>query len=110
LGLHVLKMPPMRPQANAVCERLLGTLRRECLDFVIPLTVNHLRCLLSECVCHYNGERPHMALGPGIPQPSALLPVPLQVHRHRLPPHVWVVARPILGGLHHAYNWEEPAA
>jgi len=42
LGLRVLKTPPQTPQANALCERLLGTLRRECLDFVIPLTENHL--------------------------------------------------------------------
>jgi transposase InsO family protein len=54
LGLRVLKTPTKSPQANAVCERLLGTLRRECLDFVIPLTANHLRRLLSEWVCHYN--------------------------------------------------------
>src|SRR5262245_33668585 len=43
LGLRVLKTPPKSPQANAVCERLLDTLRRECLDFVIPLTANYLR-------------------------------------------------------------------
>src|SRR5712691_1585345 len=43
LGLKVLKTPPQSPQANALCERLLGTLRRECVDFMIPLTENHLR-------------------------------------------------------------------
>jgi transposase InsO family protein len=48
LGLRVLKTPPQSPQANALCERLLGTLRQECIDFVIPLTENHLRRLLSE--------------------------------------------------------------
>ena len=48
-----------------------------------------------------------MALGPGIPQPPPSLPVPLQVHRHRLPEHLRVVARPILGGLHHDYRLEE---
>jgi transposase InsO family protein len=47
LGLKVLKTPPQSPQANALCERLLGTLRQECMDFVIPLTENHLRRLLS---------------------------------------------------------------
>ena len=46
LGLRVLKTPPQSPQANAICERLIGTLRRECLDFLIPLTEPHLRCLL----------------------------------------------------------------
>jgi putative transposase len=47
LGLRVLKTPPQRPQANALCERLIGTLRRECLDFLIPLTENHLRHILQ---------------------------------------------------------------
>jgi putative transposase len=42
LGLKVLKTPVRSPQANALCERLLGTLRRECLDFLTPLTENHL--------------------------------------------------------------------
>src|SRR5215831_10986014 len=103
LGLKVLKTPPQSPQANALCERLIGTLRRECLDFIIPLTEDHLRRLLDAWVPHYNAGRPHMALGPGIPQPPLSLPVPLHVHRHCLPPHVRVVARPILGGLHHEY-------
>jgi hypothetical protein len=51
-----------------------------------------------------------MALGPGIPEPPSHLPVPLQAYRHRLPPHVRVMARPILGGLHHEYQIEERAA
>src|SRR5574341_907390 len=109
LGLRVLKTPVRSPQANALCERLLGTLRRQCLDFVIPLTENHLRRLLHDWVPHYNGGRPHMALGPGIPQPPTSLPVPLQVHRHRLPEHLRVVTRPILGGLHHEYRLEKVA-
>jgi len=110
LGLKVLKTPVRSPQANALCERLLGTLRRECLDFVIPLTENHLRYLLNEWVAHYNKGRPHMALGPGIPQPPPSLPVLLQTHRHRLPAHLRVGARPILGGLHHEYRLEAKAA
>ena len=48
LGLRVLKITPQSPQANAVCEWLLGTLRWECLDYVIPLTEEHLRHLLDE--------------------------------------------------------------
>ena len=110
LGLKVLKTPPQSPQANALCERLIGTLRRECLDFIIPLTEDHLRRLLYAWVPHYNAGRPPMALGPGIPQPPLSLPVPLHVHRHSLPPHVRVVARPILGGLHHEYALEAKAA
>jgi len=110
LGIRVLKTPPQSPQANALCERLIGTLRWECLDYMIPFTENHLRQVLHTWVPHYNASRPHMALGPGMPQPPASLPVPLQPHRHRLPPHMRVVARPVLSGLHHAYGLEAKAA
>jgi putative transposase len=110
LGLRVLKAPPQSPQANTICERLLGTLRRECLDFIIPLTENHLRRYLQQWVQHYNTGRPHMSLGPGIPQPSSSRSVPLQTHRHQLPKHLRVGARPVLGGLHQEYWPEEKAA
>jgi putative transposase len=109
LGLKVLKTPVRSPQANALCERLLGTLRRECLDYLIPLSENYLRWILQAWVPHYNAGRPHMSLGPGIPQPPSHLPVALHVHRHQLPQHLKVVARPILGGLHHEYGLAEKA-
>jgi len=110
LGLRILKTPSQCPQANALCERLLGTLRRECLDFVTPLTENHLRRLVQAWVRHYNAGRPHMSLGPGIPQPPPLLPAPLHTHRHRLPAQVRVVTRPVLNGLHHEYELAAEAA
>ena len=108
--LRGLKTPVRSPQANALCERLLGTLRRECLDFLIPLTEDHLRHILHAWVRHYNTGRPHLALGPGIPQPLPPVPVPHQEHQHRIPPHLRVVARPILGGLHHEDRLEQKAA
>jgi putative transposase len=110
LGLRVLKTPVRSPQANALCERLIGTLRRECLDFVIPLTEHHLRRLLHEWATHYNEGRPHMSLGPGIPEPPSSLPASRQEHRHRLATHLCVVSDPILGGLHHDYRLEKTAA
>jgi transposase InsO family protein len=110
LGLRVLKTPVRSPRANALCERLLGTLGQECVDFVIPLTEHHLRRLLSAWVQHYNHGRPHMSLGPGIPQPPAPFPVARHTDRHRIPPSLRVVARSILGGLHHAYRLEEHVA
>ena len=70
---------------------------------------NHLRWLLQAWVPHYNVGRPHMSLGPGIPQPPSDLPVAVHVHRHQLPPHLKVVAQPILGGLHHEYGLAEKA-
>lgn len=66
-GLRVLRTPPQSPKANAFCERLVGTIRRECLDFIIPLNEKHLRRMLREWVGHYNSGRPHSSLGPGIP-------------------------------------------
>jgi putative transposase len=107
--MRVLKTPARSPHANALCERLLGALRRECLDFLIPLTEDHLRCTLHEWVQHYNAARPHLALGPGIPQPLQPLPVLIQEHPHRIPEHLQVVAYPVLGGLHHEYRLEEKA-
>ena len=47
LGLRVLKSPPRSPMANAVCERLIGTIRRECLDWLIPISEPHLRSILK---------------------------------------------------------------
>jgi putative transposase len=110
LGLRVLKTPPRVPQANAICERVLGILRQECLDLMIPLTETHLRHMVREWVRHDNAGRPHMSLGPGIPQPLASLPVLVQRYRHRLPEHLQVMACRILGGLHHDYRLEEKAS
>jgi hypothetical protein len=58
MGLAVL-VPVRTPQANAFCERLIGTIRRKCLDFVIPLNERHVRRLLREWVVHYNRGGPH---------------------------------------------------
>ena len=95
MGLRVLKTPVRTPVANVICERVIGTLRRECLDFVIPLHKRHLYGILKEWVHHDNESRPHKSLGPGIPQPSSALPVSLQTSRHRLPMGQRVVARSI---------------
>ena len=104
MGLRVLRTPVRAPKANAYAERLGGTIRRECLDWLIPLSENHLRGMLQEWVRHYNEARPHSSLGPGIPDAPAGLPTPVQSHRHRLPPGSRVVSSPILGGLHHEYR------
>jgi len=69
LGMTVLKSPPHSPKADAICERLIGTIRRECLDWLIPLSESHLRSMLKLWVTHYNRARPHMALSPGVPDP-----------------------------------------
>jgi putative transposase len=109
MGVRVLRTPVQTPQTNAYCERLLGSLRRECLDFLIPLTENHLLRILKVWMTHYNRGRPHTSLGPGIPHPPAGLPVSPFIG-HRLPSDSRVVARSILGGLHHEYGLEKEAA
>jgi len=110
LGVEVLQTPPRAPQANAFCERLVGTLRRECLDFLIPLAENHLRRALFQFRDFYNRGRPHASLGPGIPEPSEGVPAPLLEHRHLLPENARIVSTPILGGLHHDYRLLRDAA
>jgi putative transposase len=104
-GITVLKSPPHSPKANAICERLIGTIRRECLDWLIPLSESHLRSILKSCVGHYNHGRPHMALGPGVPDPpSAVAQRATQLSRHRIGEHLVVHVRSVLGGLHHEYS------
>jgi putative transposase len=110
MGLRVLKPPVRTPGAHALGARVIGTMRREGLDFMIPLHARHLYRLVQEWVHHYNEGRPHMSLGPGIPQPSVSLRVPLQAHRHRIPEPWRVVARPMLDGLHHDYRLEKKVA
>jgi hypothetical protein len=104
MGLRVLRTPPRSSQASSLCERVIGTLRRECLDFMIPLTESHLRAVLKRWVAHYNQGRPHAALGPGIPDPPIALPVTPHEHRHLMPGYLKVLAHPVLGGLHHEYS------
>jgi transposase InsO family protein len=108
LGLQVLKTPIRTPQANAYCERLIGTMRRECLDFMIPLNERHLRSIVREWVSHYNRGRPHSRLGPGIPDLRSA--PPHRTHRHRFEKAERVTSTPVLGGLHHEYALERSAA
>jgi putative transposase len=108
-GVQVIKTPIRAPKANAFCERLIGTIRRECLDYLIPLNQRHLRRTLKEFVCHYNRGRPHASLGPGIPEPIQA-EVPASGHRHLLPAGHRVRSKPVLGGLHHDYRLEKEVA
>ena len=108
-GIRVLKTPVRAPQANAFCERLIGTMRRECLDFLIPIGEGHLRKILREWVGHYHRGRPHSSLGPRIPDaPQAK--VPAGPHHHKLPTGFLVTSTPVLGDLHHEYGLEKEAA
>jgi transposase InsO family protein len=110
LGLEVLKTPVPSPQANALCERLIGTLRRECLDWMIPLSEQHLGKTLRSWLLHYNRGRSHSSLGPALPEPPLHLPVNLQRQRHRFDQQSRVMACSVLNGLHHEYGFLARAA
>ena len=92
LGIETLLTPVRAPRANAIAERVIGTLRRECLDHLIVLNERHLRAVLREFVRYYNAERPHRSLGLQTPRPAAR------------PDAGPVRSRAILGGLHHVYE------
>ena len=109
MGLTVLKTPVRAPQANAFCERLIGTIRRECLDFVIPLNERHVRSVLREWIAHDNRGRPHTSLGPGIPDPPHERLASFS-GGHQIRDGHRIVAEPILGGLHHEYHLKQMAA
>ena len=107
-GIEVLKSPPQAPTANAFCERLIGTIRRECLDYVIPLNESHLKRILREWSNHYNSGRPHQSLGPGIPD-QAEQRWPADHAQKIITPKRRVIAKSVLGGLHHEYRWADAA-
>jgi hypothetical protein len=77
-GIRILASPPQAPRANAICERVIGTLRREVLDRLLIVNEHHLRHVLTEYLRHYNTARPHRSLG----QLPPLKPTP--AHRIQL--------------------------
>jgi hypothetical protein len=92
-----------------VLRTVIGTIRRECLDFMIAIGERHVRAILRKWVSHYNRGRPHASLGPGIPE-RPLNDGLHQSTRHRLPDGHRVATTAILGGLHHEYRLERQAA
>ena len=105
LGIEVLRSPVASPKANSICERVIGTMRRECLDWMIPMSEAHLRSILREWATHYNQGRPHSALGPGVPDPpKESVEAPKSTSRHGLAAGALVLARGVMGGLHHEYS------
>lgn len=95
-GTRCLVTPPRAPQANTYCERVIGTLRRGCLDNVVVLDDVHAERILREYVRYYHG-RPHRGLRMQAPVGARWLPPARPV------PARAVRSRPVLGGLHHQY-------
>ncbi len=71
-GIQVIRSPVRAPKANAIAERWVGTIRRECLDRLLILGLRHLETVLESYTAHYNQHRPHRTLGQHPPEPGPL--------------------------------------
>ena len=96
-GIKVLRTPYRTPQANAVCERFLGSVRRECLDHFLIFHEKQLSRVLRAYITYFNQARPHQGIRQQIPAPPAFS-APLSHQQSQ------VIAVPVLGGLHHNYR------
>jgi putative transposase len=98
-GVRILASPPQAPRANAVCERVIGTLRRELFDQLLIVNEDHLRRVLTEYVLHYNTGRPHRSLGQLTPaQADTEPPAPINLGEYP------IRRKQVLGGLTHEYQ------
>lgn len=95
-NIKVLKTPVRAPKANAICERFLGSVRREVLDHFLILNEPHLKRVLKAYVEYFNHNRPHQGIGQAIPNAKKVEFPPIAGRK--------VVSFPILGGLHHRYE------
>jgi putative transposase len=95
-GTRVVRTAVRAPLMNSVCERVLGSVRRDCLDHIVILSEAHLRHVLAEyALGYFNTARPHQGIGQRIP-------VRGESAAARLPGSI--AAIPVLGGLHHDYS------
>jgi putative transposase len=94
IGIREILTAPQSPWQNPYAERLIGSIRRECLDHLIVLNEGHLRKILKEYVRYYNQSRPHLSLDRNAPIPRDIEP----------PSQGSIVAFPEVGGLHHRYT------
>ena len=98
-GIHVITTPARAPRANAICERVVGTLRRELLHRILILGPGLLRRVLAEYTIHYNTHRPHQSLDQRHPDAEPAIPAPIIDLTGRR-----IKRRPILGGLINEYE------
>jgi len=96
-GIKILKTPYHAPRANAICERFLGSVRRECLDHLLILQEKQLQRVLNAYVMYFNQARPHQGMRQQIPEQKAGS-VPTEHASGK------VISFPILGGLHRDYR------
>ena len=96
--IQLLRTPFHAPRANAICERFLGSIRRECLDHVLIFHDHHLGRILRAYVDYFNHARPHQGINHAIPDASVTM-------AQSGPGSQTIVSLPILGGLHHDYRF-----
>lgn len=94
MGIKEVRAAPASPWQRALVERLIGSIRRECLDHVIVRDQSHLRQILSSYFTYYHESRTHLSL-------KRNSPIPREVE---LPSKGTVIAIPQVGGLHHRYQ------
>jgi putative transposase len=99
-GIRVIRTPVRAPNANAYAERVIETLRAECLDWTLILGPRHLDRTLRIYADHYNRQRPHRAVG--LAPPLAGVPISDPIIGFVNPGHVR--RRDLLGGLIHEYH------
>jgi transposase InsO family protein len=95
-SIKELKTPYRTPQANGICERFMGSLRRECLDHILIYDDKHLRQVVNAYITYFNQERPHQGIGQRIPDQYDLT--------RSKPTRGRITSKAILGGLHHSYS------
>jgi transposase InsO family protein len=93
MGIEQVLTAPRSPWQNPYCERVIGTLRRDCLDHVIVVGEQHLRRILRKYFEYYHGSRTHLGLGKDAPEPR----------KRESIDGGKVIALPMVGGLHHRY-------
>ena len=96
-GIEVLRAPIKAPRANAICERLVGSIRRGCVDHIVIVSEAHVRRTLNEYAAYFNHSRPHQGIGQGVPEPNQSFGLAASMPGR-------VIAFPVLGGLHHEYR------
>ena len=94
MGIEEVLSAPQSPWQNPYCERIIGSIRRECLDHMIVLNEDHLHRILGEYFAYYHQARAHLSLDRNSPIPRSVQP----------PAKGKVVAKAYLGGLHHCYT------
>ncbi len=97
-GIRILASPPQAPRANAICERIIGTLRRELSGRLLIVDEHHLRRVLVEYLRHYNAARPHRALDQIAPAQVGTRPQEINLAEHR------IRRKQVIGGLTHEYQ------